>query len=182
MSSEDPFGRRDDEPGGIPGGWLPPSSEPPAAPQEPERRPLWSRPAGEGGDRERPIFEQPGRGAEPAPSGGGGWEPAPTGTGPSQSSGKATASLVLGIVGLVVLPFVCSVLAIVLGRKARREIDASGGRLGGRGNATAGIVLGWIGLAFIVGLLLVIIGLGGDVEGGISGGDEPLISLVPGLA
>ena len=29
---------------------------------------------------------------------------------------------------------------------------------------------------------LVVIGLGGTVEGGTPGGDEPLVSLVPGLA
>ena len=37
-------------------------------------------------------------------------------------------------------------LALVYGNKARKEIDSSGGRLGGRGMATAGIVMGWIGI------------------------------------
>ena len=66
----------------------------------------------------------------------------------------------LGILGLVLCPFICSILALVFGYQARREIDASSGMMGGRGNATAGIVLGWIGVAFVVlFILLVVIGL-----------------------
>ena len=80
------------------------------------------------------------------------------------SSGKATASLVLGILGLVLCPFICSVLALVFGYQGRNEIDQSGGRLGNRGNATSGIVLGWIGVGFcVLFLVLIIIGvLAGD--------------------
>jgi ABC-type Fe3+ transport system permease subunit len=63
------------------------------------------------------------------------------------SNGKATAALVLGILGLVFCPFVCSIAALVLGYQARGEIDATGGMQGGRSNATAGVVLGWIGIA-----------------------------------
>jgi hypothetical protein len=62
---------------------------------------------------------------------------------PTQKSGKAIASLVFGI---LIMYGVGSVLALVLGYQAREEIDASGGALGGRGMAIAGIVLGWIGL------------------------------------
>ena len=52
--------------------------------------------------------------------------------------GSATASLILGICSLVVCGIICGPLALVYGNKARNEIDASGGRLGGRGMATAG--------------------------------------------
>src|SRR6476660_7906837 len=38
------------------------------------------------------------------------------------TSGKAIASLVLGIGGFVIFPLVLSILAIVLGRQAKREI------------------------------------------------------------
>ena len=75
-----------------------------------------------------------------------------------ETSGKATASLVLGIAGLIVCPLVCSVLAIVFGAQARNEIDRSGGRLAGRGTAQAGVVLGWIGVALCI-LGLVIFGI-----------------------
>ncbi|MGH2968496.1 MAG: DUF4190 domain-containing protein [Solirubrobacteraceae bacterium] len=96
------------------------------------------------------------------------WQQAPDGrwmqVGVSQSSGKATAALVLGILGLVFCPLICSVLALVFGYQARGEIDASGGRIGGRGSAIAGIVLGWIGVV-IVGLFMLLL-IGGIAFGG----------------
>jgi hypothetical protein len=64
------------------------------------------------------------------------------------TSGNAIASLVLGIVGLVIFPVVPSILAIVLGRSAKRDIRERPG-LSGEGLATAGIVLGWVGVALI---------------------------------
>ena len=80
------------------------------------------------------------------------------GTGQTESSGKATASLVLGICGLVVCPLICSILALVFGYQGRKEIDASGGRIAGRGNATAGIVLGWIGLVIcVLGIIAIVV-------------------------
>ncbi len=65
---------------------------------------------------------------------------------PPSTSGDAIASLVLGICGLVVCPLVCSVLAIVYGKRARDEIAASNGRVGGDAYASAGIITGWVGL------------------------------------
>jgi hypothetical protein len=73
-----------------------------------------------------------------------------------ETSGKAIASLVLGIGGFVILPLVLSILAIVLGRSAKREIAERPG-LGGGGLATAGIVLGWIGVALVVLAVLFIV-------------------------
>jgi hypothetical protein len=64
---------------------------------------------------------------------------------------------VLGILGVVLCPL-CGPVAWVLGRKAEQEVDASGGRIGGRGLGTAGKILGIIGTLFIVlfiGLLLL---------------------------
>ncbi len=70
-------------------------------------------------------------------------------------SGLAVASLVLGILWF---SWIGSVLALIFGYMARREIDASGGLVTGRGLAVAGIVLGWIGIGvlalFILGGLL----------------------------
>jgi hypothetical protein len=60
---------------------------------------------------------------------------------PAGTSGKATASLVLGICSL----FFClltAVPAIVLGALALKDIGTSRGRLGGRGMAISGLVLG----------------------------------------
>jgi len=79
---------------------------------------------------------------------------------------------VLGIVGLVFCPLICSVLALVFGYQSRNEIDASGGQLSGRGSAVAGIVLGWIGIViWALFLILIIIGIAvGDTS---SGGGTP---------
>ncbi len=113
---------------------------------------------------QRPAPEQPSWPQQPQqPARHGGWQQAPDGSwvqvGGGRSSGKSTAALVLGILGLVLCPLICSVLALVFGYQARREIDGSGGTIGGRGNAIAGIVLGWIGIA-IVAALLILIGIG----------------------
>ena len=81
------------------------------------------------------------------------WQP------PPPTSGSATAAVILGVAGIFVCPLICSVLALVFGYKARAEIDGSGGRLGGRGAAIAGIVLGWIGVGFCVVIALLIAAL-----------------------
>lgn len=63
----------------------------------------------------------------------------------------AVASMVLGILWLWGIG---AILALVFGYSAKSQIDRSGGTETGRGMAVAGIVLGWIGIA---GLLLVIV-------------------------
>jgi uncharacterized protein DUF4190 len=73
-----------------------------------------------------------------------------------ETSGKAIASLVLGIGGFVIFPVVLSILAIVFGRSAKREIAERPG-LGGSGLATAGIVLGWVGVALTVVAVLFVL-------------------------
>ena len=63
------------------------------------------------------------------------------------------AALVLGILSVMLCPL-CGPVAWSLGRSAEREIDAAGGQLGGRGLGTAGKILGMIGTAFLVVLVL----------------------------
>jgi hypothetical protein len=65
----------------------------------------------------------------------------------------------MGIIGIIVLPIVFSVLAIVFGTSARNEIDANPG-MEGRGKATAGVVLGTIGLAAWALILIAVAGGG----------------------
>jgi len=76
---------------------------------------------------------------------------------------KATTALVLGIVGIVVCGFVAP-FAWKVGRDTVRDIDASQGRLGGRGSAQAGYILGVVGTVLLaLGLLavvLLVLGLG----------------------
>ena len=82
------------------------------------------------------------------------------------TSGNAIASLVLGIAGLVIFPLVPSILAIVLGRSAKRDIRERPG-LGGEGLATAGIVLGWVGVALVVlavALIVMLVSTASQIE------------------
>ena len=130
----------------------------------------WKQPSAQ------PFGEQP----EPQAPGPSGWQQTPDGQwvqadGQTSTSGKSTAALVLGILGLIFCPLICSVLALVFGYQSRSEIDASGGRVSGRGNATAGIVLGWIGLALsAIFLILLVIGiLAGDPTTGGGGSGVP---------
>ena len=69
---------------------------------------------------------------------------------PQRTNGLAIASMVLGILWLY---WIGSILALVFGYIARNQIRERGES--GGGMATAGIVLGWIGVGFI-GLAVVI--------------------------
>ncbi len=63
-----------------------------------------------------------------------------------QQSNTALIALVLGIVSFVGLSIFAAIPAVILGRNARKEIQASGGMITGDGMAQAGIVLGWINI------------------------------------
>lgn len=74
-----------------------------------------------------------------------------------QDHPKAQTAMVLGILGLVL----CQVLAPfawVMGKKTVAEIDASGGRLGGRSTAQSGYILGVVGtIILILGVVLMVV-------------------------
>jgi uncharacterized membrane protein YjgN (DUF898 family) len=83
---------------------------------------------------------------------------------------RATTALVLGILGVVVCG-VAAPFAWQMGKRAVAEIDASNGRLGGRGSAEAGYVLGIVGtvllglgvLVLVMVLVLVVVLAGGTM-------------------
>lgn len=77
----------------------------------------------------------------------------PAWSGPQQSSGKATASMVCGIL-FFFWPFT-AIAAVVLGHIALSEIKRSAGRLAGRGMALAGLILGYLGVAFVPFILII---------------------------
>jgi len=114
----------------------PPPPPPPGYGNQPEG---YGQPYGQPGygPYGQPAYGQPGYGYPPAP----------------RDHPKATTVLVLGILSLAV----CSLLgpfAWVMGRRVVKEIDASGGRLGGRGAATAGWICGLIATILILVSLL----------------------------
>lgn len=66
--------------------------------------------------------------------------------------------MVLGILGLVLCSFVAP-FAWITGKRTMDEIDASYGRLGGRGMAQAGYVMGIIGTVLLGLTLLLVVGV-----------------------
>lgn len=113
-----------------------------------------------------PTWGTPPSGGPPAPgwwlASDGQWYPpqqpaaAPYGYPPmyatKTNNGLAIASMVLGILWIY---WIGSILALVFGYSAKKQIRESGGRQGGDGMATAGIVLGWIGVGTIVLVVLI---------------------------
>ncbi len=120
--------------------------------QQPQDQPSWQQP-----QQDQPSWQQPQQdqwGQQQQPQWGSQqqqWGAAPS------TPGSATAALILGICALVICPLICGPLAIVYGNKAKNEINSSNGSLGGGGLATAGIVLGWIGVAWAVIVILFVI-------------------------
>ncbi len=152
-----------EQPPGQPGyGQQPPYGQPAYGQQPPYGQPGY----GQAGYGQQPPYGQPGYGQQ-SPYGQGGYgqpgygQPG-YGYAPSTpNNGKATASLITGIVTLV-LSFcpgfgLIGIVAIVLGSKARGEIRDSGGRQGGDSMALAGIVTGALAVLVAVALLVVII-------------------------
>jgi len=113
----------------------------------------------DGGYRQPDAWGAPTSGQNPAPYGG--YTPQPQGqpygqpygqqpygypyAPPQRTNGLAIASMVLGILWLY---WIGSILALVFGYIAKNQIRQRGES--GGGMATAGIVLGWIGVGFLV--------------------------------
>lgn len=85
----------------------------------------------------------------PPPPGQGGYGQPGQGGQPQQDHPKAQTSMILGIVGLVCCGPV-GIAAYIMGNNAVKEIDASGGQLGGRGMAQAGKICGLIAIVLMI--------------------------------
>lgn len=68
----------------------------------------------------------------------------------TQTSTMAIVSLVSGIISWFALPFIGSIVAVITGHMAKKEIRSSMGRLTGDGMATVGLVLGYLQLGLTV--------------------------------
>lgn len=74
----------------------------------------------------------------------------------AKTNTMALVSLVAGILGLTIFPFLGSIAAVITGMMARKEIAASAGAETGAGMAMAGLVMGWIGVALgVLGLCVM---------------------------
>lgn len=69
-----------------------------------------------------------------------------------ETSGKAIASLISGLF-FFFLP--ASILAVVFGHLSLRDIRKSAGRVKGEGVAIAGLILGYLGVAFVPFILII---------------------------
>jgi hypothetical protein len=74
-----------------------------------------------------------------------------------RSSTMAVISLIGGIAGWTVLPFLGSIAAIIFGHIAKSEIKKSAGTVGGNGMATAGLIMGYLSIALGVCLICVLV-------------------------
>ncbi|MBN8262845.1 MAG: DUF4190 domain-containing protein [Xanthomonadales bacterium] len=73
-----------------------------------------------------------------------------------QTSALAVVSLVAGVLGWTLLPFLGSIAAVVTGHMARSEIRRAPDRLEGDGLAIAGLVLGYLSIALAVLLVFAV--------------------------
>lgn len=132
----------------------PPGDQPPYG--EPPEQP-YQQPGQPGGGYQQPGggYQQPGQPPYPGYGYGYGQQYGYPVAAPDHP--KATTAMVLGIVGLVACQIV-SPFAWSVGKRTVAEIDASGGRLGGRGQAQAGYILGIVGTIFLgLGLLFMLV-------------------------
>jgi type II secretory pathway pseudopilin PulG len=72
------------------------------------------------------------------------------------TDGKATASLVLGILSVTCLWIFAGIPAVVLGHMSRKKIQESMGRLKGDGMALAGLILGYSSVVVGIPVMLII--------------------------
>jgi type IV pilus assembly protein PilA len=71
------------------------------------------------------------------------------------TSGKATASLICGIMSLTIFSVLAGIPAIILGHMSRGEIKRAAGRMKGEGLALAGLIMGYVSLLAIPFILII---------------------------
>ncbi len=76
-----------------------------------------------------------------------------------QTNGKATASLICGILSLTCFGLLTGIPAIILGHISKSEIRKSLGRMKGEGMALAGLIMGYISVAALPVLIIAAIAI-----------------------
>src|SRR5689334_21604277 len=73
-----------------------------------------------------------------------------------QTDGKATASLILGILSMLCFGLLTGLPAIILGHISRGNIEQSRGRLTGAGMALTGLILGYVSIVSTIMIIAAI--------------------------
>jgi hypothetical protein len=96
-------------------------------------------------------------------------------TSPSRRvEGYAIASIVFAVSGLLALPVIGSVLGLVFGKRALRNIEA-GAELDGGGMAQAGIIVSRVGLVVaVIALATILVAFGGVMFSGAEPSGMPV--------
>jgi hypothetical protein len=63
------------------------------------------------------------------------------------NSTMALVSLISGIAGWTIVPFIGAIVAVITGHMAKNEIKRGGGMITGNGMATWGLILGYVNIA-----------------------------------
>ena len=82
---------------------------------------------------------------------------------PPENNLLAIISLVAGILGWTLLPFLGSIAAVICGHLARADIRRAPIRYSGDGFAIAGLVLGWLGILFWLAVAFVFVAFFGGL-------------------
>lgn len=141
------------------------SATPPAYPQAPQygQQPYGQAPYGQAsaaygqapsapyGQAQAPYgqAQSPYGQAAPAYAQGYGYAAAP------KTNSLAIVSLVASIAGWVIVPLIASIVGVITGHMALKQLRSSGE--GGRGLALAGTIVGWVGVAFWALIVIIII-------------------------
>ena len=94
-----------------------------------------------------------------------------------QTDGKATASLILGILSLLCFGLLTGLPAIILGHISRGNIEQSRGRLTGAGMALAGLILGYVSIVSTI-LIIAAIAIPNLMQAKISANESAAASTV----
>jgi hypothetical protein len=150
LSTSDPYGSDNTQPpAGYPGAEQPPA--PPAYTPEPAPAPpAYGAPAyGAPAAPQQGYPQAPTYGAQGYPAQPYGYAP------PAKTNTMAIVSLILSIAGLVIVPFIGSLVGAILGHVSLGQLKTSGEQ--GRGLAVAGVIIGWVGLALaIIGTIAIV--------------------------
>ncbi len=67
-----------------------------------------------------------------------------------ENNTMALVSLIASILGLTLLPILGSIVGLITGYMAKKQIEESNGAEGGENLAKWGIILGWVGIGLFV--------------------------------